>query len=166
MQSRMRGIHFALPAQTFDGDSTLELGGTEIKLLNLSRRHSAGDLVVLLPQAKVLFLGCLFENHYLPRFGTGDVPRWIEILKQVETWDVDVYVPGHGAPGTKKDVAEFRSFLEWLVAEVQSRIDQKKPLVDVKRELIPFEQFPWRAPELAGPAVEAVYQEFAGQEAP
>jgi len=119
MQLRMRGIHPALPTQTFAGELTLHLGGEEIKLLDLGRGVLAGDAAVYLPGAKVLFLGDLYENGYLPRRGMGDVRPWLEILRQVESLDVLDYIPGLGPPGAKKDFQDFRRFLEWVAAELQ-----------------------------------------------
>lgn len=163
LQARMRGIHLTLPARTFDREMTLLVGGQEIKLLSLGAGHSAGDTAVYLPEAKVLFLGDLFANGWIPRLGSSDIHRWIEILRQVENWDVETYVPGHGEPGDKNELAEFRQFLEWLETEVWARVKQGKTLAQVKRELLPFHNHNWHAPELAAPAVEAVYQQLAAE---
>jgi cyclase len=161
LQGRMRGIHPTVPAQSFDQERSFRLGGQEIQLRNLSGGHSAGDAVVYLPGAKVLFLGHLYENGYFPRLATSEVRRWIEILRQVESWDAEMYIPAHGPPGDKQQLAEFRQFLEWLVTEVQARLQQGKSLNEVKRELIPAEIYHWRARDLAPRAVEAVYRQLA-----
>jgi cyclase len=161
LQARMRGIHPTAASQAFDTEMSFHLGGQEIKLQSLGGGHSAGDAVVHLPGAKVLFLGHLFENGYFPRLAPGDVRRWIEILREVEAWDVDTYVPGHGPPGDKKQLARFREFLEWLVAEVQARLQQGKSLNDVRSELNSLENYHWGARELAPRAVEAVYRQLA-----
>lgn len=166
LQARMRGIHVTFPTQTFDRNMSLVVGGQEIKLLNLATGHSAGDTAVHLPGAKVLFLGHLLENGYFPRMASSDVRRWIEILRQVESWDVEVYVPGHGAPAGKKELADFRGFLEWLISEVEARVQQGKSLAQVKREVIPFENYRWSARDLAPRAVEAVYEQLAAESSP
>jgi glyoxylase-like metal-dependent hydrolase (beta-lactamase superfamily II) len=160
LQGRMRGIHPTLPSQVFDPEMSIRLGGQEIKLLSLSGGHSAGDAVVHLPGAKLLFLGHLYENGFFPHLASSDVRRWIEILRQMESWDVETYLPAHGPPGDKKQLGEFRQFLEWLVAEVQARIQQGKSLNEVRRELNPAEIYHWSARDLAPRAVEAVYRQL------
>jgi glyoxylase-like metal-dependent hydrolase (beta-lactamase superfamily II) len=160
LQARMRGIHPTPPSQAFDPEMSLRLGGQEIKLLSLSGGHSAGDAVVYLPGAKLLFLGHLYENGFFPHLASSDVRRWIEILHQVEGWDVETYIPAHGPPGDKKQLGEFRQFLVWLVAEIQARIQQGKSLEEVRRELNPAEIYRWSARELAPRAVEAVYKQL------
>jgi len=164
LQARMRGIHVTPPSRTFDREMRLDVRGEEIRLVSLN----AGDshAAVYLPQSKVLFLGSLFENGFLPTLGlippARDIRRWIQTLREVETWNVDIYVPGHGAPGGKQDVAQFRQFLEWLADQVGAQVKAGKSLDQIKAELLPqVEGRSLRAPELAAPAIEAVYQQFA-----
>ncbi len=167
LQARMRGFHTTLPVETFEGERRLDAGGQEIALLSPGAPSATGDLMVYLPQAKVLFLGDLYQNRYFPRLDSRaparDIRHWIETLALVESWDVEFYIPGHGAPGGKKEVAEFRQFLTWLAQEVETRIKEGKSLDQVKRDLeAPLENYHWHAPELAAPTVEAVYQQLVG----
>ena len=160
LQSRMRGFHITPPTQTFESEMTLRLGGQEIKLRTLLKNGLGDDAVVYLPAAKVLFLGELFQNGYFPRIESRDLRDWIDALRQVEKWDVDVYVPGHGDPGGKKELGEFRQFLEWFRKEVETRFQQGKSLGEVKREVAPLlENYKWHAPELFSEEVEAVYKQ-------
>jgi len=72
-----------------------------------------------------------------------------------------VYVPGHGEPGGKKELAEFRQFLEWLEKEVETRSKEGKSLTEVKREVDSLlENYKWHAPELIPEEVEAVYKQL------
>ena len=108
-----------------------------------------------------MFMGELFENGFFPRLAARDLRRWIELLKHAETWDVGIYIPGHGAPGGKKEVASFRGYLEWLAAQMERRVKEGQTLEQVKKELQPAEVFHYRAPELATENVEAAYNQFA-----
>lgn len=161
LQGRMRGIHLTLPNQVFDVEMTLRVGSQEIRIRRVADGGMLGDAVVYLPAEKVLFLGRLFTNGYFPRLASTDVRRWIEILRDLESWDVDVYVPGHGPPGDKKQLAEFRGYLEWLVEEVQSRREQGKTLAEIRREVKPLDHYSWRARELGMRAVGEVYGQLA-----
>jgi glyoxylase-like metal-dependent hydrolase (beta-lactamase superfamily II) len=161
LQIRMRGFHITVPTQTFGGQMSLRLGGQEIKLLCLLKNGSGDDAVVYLPAAKVLFLGELFQNNYFPRIDSRKLHEWIDALRQVEGWDVEVYVPGHGAPGGKKELAEFRQFLEWFGKEVETRFQEGKSISEVKHEIGPLlEKYKWHAPELVSEDLEAVYKQM------
>jgi glyoxylase-like metal-dependent hydrolase (beta-lactamase superfamily II) len=158
LQNRMRGFHVTPATQTFEGSMVLQPGGQDIKMNSLLNN---GDATVYLPGPKVLFLGPTYENDFFPRIGTRDVHRWVSTLRQVEAWDVDVYVPGHGAPSGKKELAAFRQFLEWLEKEVETRVQQRKSLAEVKHELDPTEKYSWHAPEQAAEDVEDIYKQLS-----
>jgi glyoxylase-like metal-dependent hydrolase (beta-lactamase superfamily II) len=162
LQARMRGFHITTPAQTFQSEMTMHLGGQDIKLFSaLGHGEPGEDAAVYLPKPKVFFLGDLFRNQYFPSIGSRDVYHWIEALRRAEAWDADTYVPGHGAPGGKKELGEFRAFLERLVAQVGTRIKEGKTLDQIKKELVLPETRHWHAPELAPEGVEAVYRQLA-----
>jgi glyoxylase-like metal-dependent hydrolase (beta-lactamase superfamily II) len=157
-ERRFRGIHVTPPNQIFQGETNVSLGGQTIRLIPFDPSlHAAA---VFLPDSGVVFLGDLFQNQYFPRLESRDVRRWIDALRQVESWNADVYVPGHGDPGSKKEVGEFRSFLEGLMNEVQMRIAAGKSLEQVKSE-VTLQNYPWRAHELAAGLVEGVYEQLS-----
>lgn len=112
MRQRMRGIHFTMPTQEINHEMAIGVGGEEVRLLLPMAGPSPGNLAVYLPGSKVLFLGDLYENGSTPKLEGVDVQKWADFLRKVETWDVDVYVPGHGAPGDKSSVEKFRKLLE------------------------------------------------------
>ena len=166
LEARMRGFHVTPSTQTFDEKMTLNLGGQEVRMESLlSTQGSPQDSVVYLPSAKTIFLGELFDNQYFPRVGSRDVHRWIEVLRQLEGWDADVYIPGHGAPGSKKDLADFRKFLEWLVAQVEMRLKQGKTPEDVQKTLWLPKTYNWHAPDLSQDTVADVCRQLAPQHA-
>jgi cyclase len=163
----MRGIHPTPPGETFDGTLALPIPNPQIKLISLGDNDSPGEAVVYLPQLKVLFLGDLFENGYIPQMDSGNIQNWIATLRKVESWDVDIFVPRHGPPGGRQQVEQFRRFLEWLLSQVQSRVRQGKTEQQIENELVPFPGYAWRAPELESKALAAVYRQLtaSGKEA-
>jgi glyoxylase-like metal-dependent hydrolase (beta-lactamase superfamily II) len=158
----MRGIHPTVPNQTFDRSTQLPVTGQPIQLIPLGTNASPGDAAVFLPDAKVVFLGDVFENAYIPRVGAGDIRHWIQTLREVESWNAEIYVPAHGAPGGKQQIAEFRRFLEWLTSSVEARVRRGESLTQIEKELLPFPNHSWHAPELEPQAIEAVYQQLTG----
>jgi glyoxylase-like metal-dependent hydrolase (beta-lactamase superfamily II) len=161
LQVRMRGFHIAVPDQTFTNQMTLRLGGDEIRMINLLKNGSGDDSVVYLPAAKVLFLGELFQNGYFPRFDSRNLTDWVNALRQVETWDVEVFVPGHGAPGGKKEVEDFRQYLQWFGKEVATRIQEGQSLSQIKHDLgSQMENYKWHAPELFSEELETLYKQM------
>jgi cyclase len=167
LQARMRGFHVTPATQTFDGELTVAVGDREIRVISLRRdKAPSPDAAVYVPSAKTLFLGEVYDNGYFPRIDSHDVRHWIELLRHVEGWDVNTYVPGHGGPGSKKDLANFRGFLEWLVAQVEVRLKEGKSVEDIEKHLPLPKIYPWHAPELAAEDVQAVYRQLSTPQAP
>jgi len=159
-QRRLRGFHITPPNQTFDSTETLTFGEQTVRVLAFAGLDA---VAVQLPALKVVFLGDLFDNRYFPKLDSRDVQRWIGVLREAEALNADVYVPGHGDPGGRQQVREFREFLEWLTHEIQTRQAAGKTLEQTKTELIPFKSYPWHGGELQAALVEDVYQQLAGR---
>jgi glyoxylase-like metal-dependent hydrolase (beta-lactamase superfamily II) len=144
LRTHLRGIHFTLPTQTFERQLTLRAGDTEVQVVQVNAGaagESSGDAVVFLPQSGVLFLGDLFDRGYVPTMDSRDIRHWIQALGQLENWKVEVFVPAHGLPGSRQDVEAFRQFLQWIVSEVETRIEEGKSLRQVRQELTDSAQF-------------------------
>lgn len=159
---RMRGIHFTLPGQTFTGESSMTLGGVQIRMTAMNcglPGQAGGDAVVYLPQTKVLFLGDLYVKGFVPQIGSRDVGRWIGALSEVGHWNVATYVPGHGDPGAQAGLANFKGFLEWLEAGVAAGVNQGKSLSDVEQRLLSSSAFNLLALDLAPRTIEEVYNQ-------
>lgn len=80
--------------------------------------HTGGDLVVSVPDAKVLFCGDLLWRMP-PNLVDGTVSKWIETdrgFEQLPDAASMIFVPGHGDLATVKDVAAFRGYLADLMS--------------------------------------------------
>lgn len=166
LPKRMRGIHFTLPNQTFQGQDSITIGGVVFDLtkVNCSLPGSdPGDAVVYLPQQKVLFLGDLYAHHFVPRVDSRDMRLWIGALGRFEKWNVTTYVPGHGDPGGRANIAAFRGFLEWLNADVEGGVRKGDSLAQVEQRLLSSSAFNLPGLDLAPEAIADVYRQLAQQ---
>ena len=107
-----RGGRYTLQTMCFSGSLFFHQGKREIRVLELGLGHSESDVVVHLPAEKILFCGDLFMNGMAPVPGEGRVGRTIANCKTIEALEADIYVAGHGAPGSLADVCAQRSQLE------------------------------------------------------
>lgn len=99
MTSRMT-IH-----RTFEGRDR------PIELLHLGRGHTGGDVVVLLPNERVVFTGdlVLAGAAYI---GDGYVDEWLDTLDRFEELEFDLVLPGHGA--TFSDMTQIDALRQFL----------------------------------------------------
>ena len=91
---------------------TIWLGARRIDI-RPAEGHTGGDLVVSVPDAKVLFCGDLLWRMP-PNIVDGTTSKWIATdrsFEQLPDAATMVFVPGHGDVATVKDVAIFRAYL-------------------------------------------------------
>lgn len=112
----LRGGRYTPQDMTFSGSLTFHQGAREVRVIELGPGHSESDVVVHLPAERILFCGDLFMHGMAPLPGEGHVSGTIANYKAVEAIDADVYVAGHGEPGSLADVRAQRMQLE---AQVQ-----------------------------------------------
>lgn len=86
------------PNRTVRGESTLDIGGRIVVLRHPGRGHTAGDLILLVPDADVLLAGDLVEEGGPPMFGDSYPLEWPETLAGLlrQIGPATVVVPGHG----------------------------------------------------------------------
>ncbi len=111
------------PTETVASKRVINMGDTEIQVLNIGRGHTGGDLVVYLPQSKVLFMGELYLRRVFPAMRTGNPSEWVQAIKNAQGMDVSWYIPGHGfvddAATLEKELNDARLALEHVIAEVK-----------------------------------------------
>jgi cyclase len=89
------------PARTFE--DRLE-PARSCELVTLGGGHTESDAFLVLADRGVAVVRDLLCVGMHPWMGHGDPERWIEIVDELETLDVDRFVPGHGRVATVADV--------------------------------------------------------------
>lgn len=85
-----------LPTDLVDDRLALDLGGRTIEVLFLGRAHTGGDLVVHLPDEKILFMSEAYLHRVFPAMRSAFPSEWVAMIERAQAMDIDVYVPGHG----------------------------------------------------------------------
>ena len=116
---------------------SIDLGGTRVELIYTGRNHSDNNLVVLLPEHKLLFAVDFIpvEAVAYRKMQDSYPDDWIDSLKQVEQLDFETLVPGHGKVGKKEHVRLFREYLEALRAAVSEQIQKGASLDEAKKSV-------------------------------
>jgi len=107
------------PDRTFGDEGTtvdFDAGGRQILLRWLGRAHTDNDVVLLVPDADVLFAGDLVENGAPPYFGDGYPIEWPATVERLVDLVTGAVVPGHGDVGDRgfavKSMVEIRTIAE------------------------------------------------------
>ncbi|MFT4715191.1 MAG: glyoxylase-like metal-dependent hydrolase (beta-lactamase superfamily II) [Paracoccaceae bacterium] len=94
------------PTTTFSDDMTVYLGNRQINLMHLGRAHTAGDIVIHVPDQNVMFTGDIVEYHSACYCGDGHYNEWGNTLDNIAAFDVDAIAPGRGDALVGKDMVE------------------------------------------------------------
>lgn len=80
----------------------------------LGPAHTAGDIVVLLPDEKILFSGDIVLGKRAPYMQSPDVDPsgWENILARLAKLDIEKIVPGHGTLGTRQAIADTYGYVK------------------------------------------------------
>ena len=84
------------PTLTFDTGMTVYLGRRRVDIRHLGRAHTAGDAVVHVPDANVMFTGDIVEYHSACYCGDGHFADWPATLNRIRGFDLDAIAPGRG----------------------------------------------------------------------
>ncbi len=87
------------PDRSFSEAATIKVGGRRIELHYLGRGHTDTDIVVVVPDAAVVFAGDLLEAGATPYFGDGYPLDWPETASRLVELVRGPVVPGHGEVG-------------------------------------------------------------------
>ena len=120
------------PDRRLTGPTTLVLGGTRFEIGHAGPAHTPEDLVVWLPERRVLLVGDLVFRGRIPFVGLADSGNWVQALDRLLAYDAQVIVPGHGGVSTtaRADLQLTRDYLVHL----------RQAMGQAAREMEPFEE--------------------------
>ena len=108
------------PTITLSERLTLHRGGREIQLLFLGRGHTGGDVVVYLPDERIVITGDLLTDG-IAYLGDSHPLEWVETLDRLKKLDFDLVLPGHGmAFEDKNKIRHFQAYLKDFWIKVQA----------------------------------------------
>jgi glyoxylase-like metal-dependent hydrolase (beta-lactamase superfamily II) len=115
------------------------IDGVKLELLHWAPAHTSGDLVVYLPDQKVVFTGDIIATQrpdpliHLEKNGSS--AGWITTTQGIVALDATQFVPGHGDLQTKADIqARLRSADEKRT-RIAAMVKDGKSLDDIKAAL-------------------------------
>ena len=134
------------PTLTFDDAMTLDLGNRTVELRYLGRGHTGGDIVVWLPEERILFAGDLVEAEAAPYMGDAYVRDWsTATLDNVASLNAAQLVGGRGPvvrdSSVQRAIDDTRAFLRTTLEGTRAVRDRqgtlKEAFDDVHARLAP-----------------------------
>ena len=85
------------PTTSFTQRASIWLGKREVRLMQIGRGHTAGDIIAWIPDAQVCFAGDLVEYGATPYCGDAHFADWPATLDRLAALGSAAMVPGRGA---------------------------------------------------------------------
>ncbi len=105
------------PTKTFDDTLSITSGEITIDLIYFGKAHSNSDILIHIPEVKVLLVGDLFSKYGRPSiddFTKLNMVRWAEVKSWIEKRieKIDIVINGHGNILGKTDLISFEKFID------------------------------------------------------
>ena len=111
---RFGGVKVVAANRTFSGQTSIEVDGVVLRLIEVGPAHTDGDCIVHVPDRQVVYTGDILFVGVTPVAWAGPVSRIVEALQQVKALQARVIVPGHGPLATLSDVQAQIDYWDWL----------------------------------------------------
>src|SRR5579864_2883434 len=126
-----------LPTQVVSKNKeNLKIDGVKLQVFHWAPAHTSGDLVVYLPDQKIVFTGDILGGQpadpliHLEKNGSSE--GWITTTKGIAALNAETYVTGHGDLLTKAAIQKRAADTEAKRAKIKDLVAQGKSLDEIK----------------------------------
>ena len=106
----------------------IDLGNRKIRLQAHQVAHTESDLTVFDEKTKILWSGDLVFSERTPVVD-GDIHGFLETLEEINKQDINLVIPGHGVPSSKKyAIQPMIEYLDTLRTDIRQFIDNGESL--------------------------------------
>lgn len=156
---------FRAPAEVFETEKTVDLGGVRVRLVRLGPGHTRGDTVFFVEEDRVLFSGDLVMSRIFPAFATPQsrVTSWLASLDALDAFRAQRLVPAHGELAEGSAIGQYRAYLQALrarVAELKRAGKSSDETAEAVRAEFPAKYPDWGQPLRVVAAANAIYAEL------
>ncbi len=154
------GIEPPRVTTTFSSSLTVDVDGRRVELIEVGPAHTAGDVLVHVPDAEAIFTGDILFIGGTPLIWNGPVANWIRACELIIELGCAVIVPGHGPLSDDAGVTAVADYLRYVRSEAVARHEAGLSAFEAARdiELGPFED--WLDWERIVINVDSIYREL------
>lgn len=157
------GIELKPPTTLIEDRLELNLDGLAVELIYVGPAHTAGDVIIHLPEQRVVFAGDVIFRLCTPIGWEGTFAGWMNALDKIAELQPEVIVPGHGPLCGVEGARELKQYLAYVLAESRQLFDYGLPAIEAAKRIDPGPYSAWTEPERILFSVERAYREFRGE---
>lgn len=137
-------MHIIGPEIAVGDGVTLYLGDRRVEVLHLDG-HTPASLGIYLPQERILFAGDNITYNEHPALFQANSLAWLATLDRIKALDIEVIVPGSGAPCGKEAIEPLQVYITEMRARVRELFQKgasRRECVE-KVGMLEFFPIPW-----------------------
>jgi glyoxylase-like metal-dependent hydrolase (beta-lactamase superfamily II) len=157
------GIELRPPTALIEDRLDLDMDGLPLAVIYVGPAHTAGDVIVHLPEQHILFAGDILFRLCTPIAWEGTHERWVAALDLMMALQPEVIVPGHGPLCGVEGPREMKAYLEYVRAEARRFFDAGLSALEAAKRIDLGPYANWTQPERLIANVERAYREFRGE---
>ncbi|WP_373003903.1 MBL fold metallo-hydrolase [Sulfurimonas sp.] len=146
MQKRISPEAYKKTTQVFptifvNDEKVLNLDEKKVYIKSVNKKaHTKSDLLIHIPDGKIVFVGDLVFNDRLPSIRDGNLNGWLEGLDEVRAMDVDFIVGGHGEIVDRTSIDMTYEYIKTLRDRVAELLKDGEDIADVVN-IVKMEKF-------------------------
>jgi cyclase len=153
-------VELRAPDELFEGRLELTVGERMLELIEVGPAHTAGDAILHVPDAGVVFTGDILFADATPIMWHGPVSNWLAACARITALRPRLLVPGHGALSDLAALDATCRYLTYVRDEALLRFEAGLD-ADAAADDIDLSEFDgWGEPERIVVNVETLYREF------
>jgi glyoxylase-like metal-dependent hydrolase (beta-lactamase superfamily II) len=136
------------------------VAGRTVDLVEVGPAHTAGDVIVHLPESGAVFTGDILFIGGTPLIWDGPVQNWLDACDRILDLDCDVIVPGHGPLTDAGGVRDTAGYLRFVRDEATARHRAGLSATEAAWDIDLGAYADWGEAERIALNVDAVYREI------
>ncbi|MFX1410807.1 MAG: MBL fold metallo-hydrolase [Promethearchaeota archaeon] len=136
------------PNLTFKEELIIYGKTRKVFLRTFKKAHTDGDVIIYIPNQKILYSGDLLFARSDPWLGSGDPEGWKSVIDDILELDFKIVIPGHGELASKKEFSLQKDYITEIVDLVKKQVKSGKDSIMLKRADLSPEFQEWKSPIL------------------
>ncbi|MGH7898796.1 MAG: MBL fold metallo-hydrolase [Candidatus Binatia bacterium] len=157
------GIELCPPTRLIEDRLEIDLGGIRADLLYVGPAHTAGDVIVHLPEKRIVFTGDVLFRRCTPIGWEGTYDKWISALDRIVELAPEIVVPGHGPISGVEGPKEMKAYLEYVRGESKRFFAEGLTALEAAKRIDLGPYAGWTEPARIVFNVERAYRELRGE---
>jgi cyclase len=129
-------VRLVQPTRTFSGQLELDVGGREVRLIEVGPAHTPGDLIAWVPDARIAIAADILFIGVTPIMWAGPLEGWVAALELLLDLGAERLVPGHGPICGPEEVRRLIDYWRWLDRAGGDRLDAGRSPAEAARDLV------------------------------